>query len=128
MLQLKNTSDNFHIEKPKTDMFSTIHQQYVKVGHIQAPLSFAKCERGIKHSSTVHMLVLKELAPTSMSCVWESGRHFTMSNCISTIPSKFSILNLGTWLGRWNSATDLMHTPLGNATFYSLIRHSLPIM
>jgi hypothetical protein len=59
------------------------------------------------------MLVLEEFQPP-VSLVWGSGNTTQLRACICIVTSKFNILNLGTWVGGWNSVAGLMHTPLAS--------------
>jgi len=74
----------------------------------------------------VHALVPQEFLPASMFRAkksWES--YHTQKDCIRTISSVFSILNLQAWLAGWHPAVWVMPTPKSFVTFYLAAKHIL---
>jgi hypothetical protein len=66
-----------------------------------------KTKQTFKWHSAVHV-VCREFLPAPMSCIWDSGKHFRKKEYICIMFTKFSILNLGSWVGSWNSAVGLL--------------------
>jgi hypothetical protein len=100
---------------------------------------------GVKWATTLQLLQTEQLlqiGPMCMYTVWHfrlrigSGikpwstdlnseslaKHYTQKDCIRTISSAFSILNLRTSVTGWNCAVGLILTPIWFITFCSLTR------
>lgn len=119
VLQLMNTGNNFQQGIPHQYMSSATHRQLVQNGSLPSVLCAEHSEwQNVEKEKYIQMAQNRPNISTKRisAClhivhmrVWQTLHNEWLYLILS---SEFIILNLETWVGSWNSALSLTHTPL----------------